>query len=644
MSANGKPAARQGDPTACPLPGHGNNPIVDGSPDVLFEGQPAARAGDPTACGSILTGNLVPNVLINGRPLATQGSLGSHGNVVIGGSGTVIVGSGFTPASFEAPVPLSGWPSTPAPPAAPRPTGRAEPELAHDWREEPGDPVPAELEEEDEEEELEDTTRQGIVLRIGVFFDGTGNNLANAALTERCRRDDRELMDERSLAETTAHCTAHGYRDSNSDGRFDRLPDNSYGNAPSNVALLYQLYHDESDQVLPGDAQTAHLAVYLEGVGTRSGGSDSRFSQGTGLGATGVLARVAESPAAIQAQLLLLLSNNPALQIDAIEFDIFGFSRGAASARHFANEVLKGTAGVLGGLLGPQTPGFSTRFGWSAVRINFIGLFDTVAAIADLTLMDASPADDHNPGVNLYLPPGCARKVLQLTARDERRWNFSLNSVRAGPEDDAGHEEISLPGVHSDLGGGYPPQMEERLLLSRTRTSIVPQGHAPERTAAWRDTEREGQAWLQRGLPGDGELRVDCWTTPLFHDQRAAPVDEQRVHAALAIRRRVRGELSLIYLRVMRDLAEQHSVPFKPINERAPQLRIPVDLQPIAAKIMAYARGAADTLTAEDNAFLQARYIHLSAHWTPSAGLLVHKPAPNARLVFNNRPQKGYLQ
>ncbi len=635
MSATGKPAARQGDPTACPLPGHGNNPISGGSPDVLIDGLPAARAGDPTSCGSALAGNLVSNVLINGRPLAIQGSLGSHGNVIVGGSGTVIVGHSFTPAPFETPAPLPG--------VALSPTSRAEPELARDWQEELGDPAPAELEEEDEEEELEDTTRQGIVLRIGVFFDGTGNNLANAALTEHCRRDDRELMDERSLAETIAHCTAHGYRDSNGDGRFDRLPDNSYGNAQSNVALLYQLYRDESDQPLPATAKGACLKVYLEGVGTTSGGSDSRFSQGTGMGATGVLARVTESPAAIQAQLLLLLSNNPELQIGAVEFDIFGFSRGAASARHFANEVLKGAAGVLGGLLDAEAPGFASGFAWSAVRINFIGLFDTVAAIADLTRLDASPADDHNPGINLYLPPGCARKVLQLTARDERRWNFSLNSVRGGPDGDAGHEEIRLPGVHSDLGGGYPPQMEERLLLSRTRTSIVPRGHAPERTAAWRDTEREGLAWLQRGLPGDGELRVDCWLTPLPRERRFAQGDEERVHAALAIRRRVRGELSRVYLRVMRELALPHGVPFREIPEES-GFAIPADLQPIAAKIIAHARGAADTLTAEDNAFLQARYIHLSAHWTPSAGLLVHKPAPNARLVFNNRPQKGYPQ
>ncbi|MBU1331271.1 MAG: PAAR domain-containing protein [Gammaproteobacteria bacterium] len=103
---SGKPAARVTDPTACPLPGHGTNPIVSGSPDVLFDGLPAARQGDPTACGSGLASNLVPNVFINGLPVATLGSLGNHGNVVVGGSGTVIIGNTHTAAAIAAPLDL----------------------------------------------------------------------------------------------------------------------------------------------------------------------------------------------------------------------------------------------------------------------------------------------------------------------------------------------------------------------------------------------------------------------------------------------------------------------------------------------------------------------------------------------------------
>lgn len=103
---SGKPAARVSDPTACPLPGHGTNPIAAGSGDVFFDGLAAARQGDASACGGALVGDLVATVLINGKPAATVGSVGAHGNKVTAGSGTVIIGNSHTPVPFVAPLPL----------------------------------------------------------------------------------------------------------------------------------------------------------------------------------------------------------------------------------------------------------------------------------------------------------------------------------------------------------------------------------------------------------------------------------------------------------------------------------------------------------------------------------------------------------
>ena len=104
---SGKPAARLGDPTACPVPGHGTNPIAVGSPNVLFDSLPAARQGDASACGGALSGNVIPTVLINGKPATTIGTVGSHGNVVVAGSGTVLIGTAHSAASFVAPSTLS---------------------------------------------------------------------------------------------------------------------------------------------------------------------------------------------------------------------------------------------------------------------------------------------------------------------------------------------------------------------------------------------------------------------------------------------------------------------------------------------------------------------------------------------------------
>ncbi len=112
---SGKPAARLNDPTSCPIPGHGTNPIAAGSPDVLFDGLPAARMGDASACGGALASAVIPTVLINSMPSTTVGTVGSHGNTVTAGSGTVIIGMSGGGAAFSAP---SAMPATAAAAAA----------------------------------------------------------------------------------------------------------------------------------------------------------------------------------------------------------------------------------------------------------------------------------------------------------------------------------------------------------------------------------------------------------------------------------------------------------------------------------------------------------------------------------------------
>jgi hypothetical protein len=49
---------------------------------------------------------LSSTVFINGLPAATVGSNGAHGNIVISGSGTVLIGDNFTPSPVSPPTPL----------------------------------------------------------------------------------------------------------------------------------------------------------------------------------------------------------------------------------------------------------------------------------------------------------------------------------------------------------------------------------------------------------------------------------------------------------------------------------------------------------------------------------------------------------
>jgi uncharacterized Zn-binding protein involved in type VI secretion len=88
----GKPAARVSDTDACPIPGHGPNPVTAGSPNVLINNLPCARVGDPTACGDAIAVG-IPTILVNGKPIAHLGSSTAHGGVIITGSGNVLLGN-----------------------------------------------------------------------------------------------------------------------------------------------------------------------------------------------------------------------------------------------------------------------------------------------------------------------------------------------------------------------------------------------------------------------------------------------------------------------------------------------------------------------------------------------------------------------
>ncbi|AIR91473.1 T6SS phospholipase effector Tle1-like catalytic domain-containing protein [Pseudomonas cremoricolorata] len=405
------------------------------------------------------------------------------------------------------------------------------------------------------------------ILRIGLFFDGTGNNLTNA------------------LAGTG--------------GVSARAPSGSYANAPSNIALLYGLYPDAAD-LHPG----VHcLSLYVEGIGTRQGAPDSMLSQATGLGATGVEARVEQAMQWLREQVARWRQQHPQPPLQGVEVDLFGFSRGAAAARHCANRLV---AGEVGSDL--------------AVTLNFIGLFDTVAAIFD-------PMAHPSPGMQfgtlrLGLADGIARKVVQLAAADEFRQHFAL--VASG-------NDCLLPGAHSDIGGGYPAQVREQVLLCKPFSCRVPASNRPEATAAY----AQAAQWLDEHSPrAAGQLQLHTWEV-LDEDHRArreAPY--KRVFATVSQTREVPGQLSQVYLSIMRELAVQHGVPLAPLpGEWLAQL--PSQLQPISQALHAYALGhsAELHLTAGQREVLQ-RYIHTSAHWNPAAELRDASPD----VLFVNRP------
>lgn len=175
----------------------------------------------------------------------------------------------------------------------------------------------------------------------------------------------------------------------------------------TNVAKLFNAYDDP--------ANDDPRKFYLEGVGTRAGFIGKFLG---GIFGSGGSFRIDEA--------MKKLEKN--FDKGDKTVDIIGFSRGAALALHFANEVNDERDGA---------------------QIRFLGLWDTVASFG-------LPGNDINIGWHLTLPANVA-KCYHAMALDERRGNFKPTRVEApggGLSTEGRLEEVWFRGVHSDVGGG----------------------------------------------------------------------------------------------------------------------------------------------------------------------------------------------
>ena len=599
---SGKPAARKTDTVSCPR--CGATAIDSGSPNVFFDGLPAARVTDCTTCGSVLTMGAMSSVKINGQASLVIGSQGTHGDTITGGSSSIIIGNNFTPAPVSPVSPMPAHLVEPSSyvPAVSALTPTPEPAAVVDN---------SRLEEEEEEEELEEESSVGVTLRIGVFFDGTLNNANNGALGLLCGAS-HPIKPE----DLDASCKP-----------YMSDPDSSYANDESNVKKLSGLYFAPYEIQDTGEQQLFRM-LYIEGIGTSSDQEDSLMGAGMGRGATGVSSKVDGAFRQIMRIIRNFTQTNPDSKIVNLTFDAFGFSRGAAAARHFANEVALGQKGPLGQTIKMFRRSFHETFGGEYqqdIQMGFIGLFDTVASVGGLVNL-GYVRSQKAPWLNLYLPRSLFPNVVQLAARDEIRANFPLTRVKAD------HPEYTLPGVHSDIGGGYFPEGNECLLVSPMQALDVPVTTDVKYTSIYRDAQQVKAKWVANGWPAEMLEVVTPYARGLPPSQQDRLNPTKRVYAALQLKRPVRGELSRVYLRVMYELAKQQGVRFIPLNEQSSRYVIPTELQALCDRFVA---GDCSTTPAEEQ-LLKLKYIHTSANWNPPTKL--QGSTPRTGLVYFNAP------
>jgi hypothetical protein len=262
--------------------------------------------------------------------------------------------------------------------------------------------------------------------RFSLFFDGTLNNRANVQAR-------KESTDEKFVGPVQGRWAfdKHGKKGT------------SYQNYYTNIVFLerYMLPLHKED--------FKHYQIYIEGIGTDDFQSDSTKGYAFGQGDSGVDKKVERGLEAIVSMIKAEVSDKENTIVKIIDIDIFGFSRGAAAARFFIYMAL-------------ESPNLAIKkqlsdYSISEIKFCFAGLFDTVASYGPWNTFweNSNTADLQLDSIKR------AEKVVHLCAADEHRKNFSLTNI------DGAGDEYFLPGVHSDIGGGYSEKdvIEEELQI-----------------------------------------------------------------------------------------------------------------------------------------------------------------------------------
>ncbi len=141
-----------------------------------------------------------------------------------------------------------------------------------------------------------------------------------------------------------------------------------------------------------------------------------------------------------------------------IKLYVYGFSRGAASARAFVNWL---SELLPGGRRRGSKPELCLKLGDVKIplSVEFLGLLDTVASVGIANI--APFAEGHMGWADgtMELPDnGLIKKCTHLVSSHEQRLCFPLDSICRSDGTYPGYAtEVVYPGMHSDIGGGYPP-------------------------------------------------------------------------------------------------------------------------------------------------------------------------------------------
>lgn len=440
--------------------------------------------------------------------------------------------------------------------------------------------------------------RIGVTVEAAVFFDGTLNNRTNT---------ERRIGVGHTPPNAEAAATYKKYGEA----------DNSYANYYSNVAILEFLNENI-------DRNKRQVSIYVEGIGTTDDSSDDMQGYAFGSGTTGVIERVITGIGRLTERLKKIPLKKDEY-IERVVIDVYGFSRGAAAARHFVSRRTNLHRFQI----------FRTTLGKSLkiedeneIIFRFVGLFDTVSSFQEgHPIMDnVGYHNFRNDVAELDLAMGgTVRKAVHLTAGDENRTNFALTTIGSTVKAGKGFE-LRMPGAHSDVGGGYAEkEIEERQL-----------GNAKERHWLIEQGWYAGPDGQEKDIKHWQETRYIA--TPYGYGGTSYKVDKEVGH------RTVPYNYQFIPLAIMLALAEKQHFYGQPAfartdPQRSIRVTVPDDLKPVQAELLNFAleHDGAHSLgvTVPQIKWLRNKYLHRSASGSIGKGANYVDGLPQRHIIHD---------
>ena len=227
--------------------------------------------------------------------------------------------------------------------------------------------------------------------------------------------------------------------------------------------------------------------------------------------------------------------------------------------------------------------------------VRFAGLYDTVASLGFSWEHKNNTRMLHLEAVKKAL------HTLQLAAADEHRGNFILTDIR---QTGGRGKEFFLPGVHSDIGGGYKDNIDEEITLKEYKEGAI-------------NLQEERENLIEQGWFSDNEIYLSRWDGDLIGDRKGLSNKYSYIPLHIMIEYAIERKLLFSLGKLKR------SYPFKDGILVKTKKRLDAYIKGDAPKM--------DYTVANDKVLLKKlrnKYFHFSSHFDDKIAWLIapHKP------------------